>query len=44
MRMTQASNVTTITAWRVIGKGRNRAIVFTLPVDKVRILPQRQRR
>ncbi|KAL3146993.1 hypothetical protein ABBQ38_014960 [Trebouxia sp. C0009 RCD-2024] len=34
MRMTQASNITTITGWRVIGKGQNRAIVFTLPVDK----------
>ena len=33
--MTQASNITTITGWRVIGKGKNRAIVFTLPVDKV---------
>ena len=38
MRMTQASNITTITAWRVIGKGSNRAIVFTLPVDKVKVL------
>lgn len=38
MRMTQASNITAITAWRVIGKGSNRAIVFTLPVDKVPLL------
>lgn len=35
MRMTQASNVTMVTGWRVIGKGANRAITFTLPVDKV---------
>ena len=38
MRMTQASNITTITGWRVVGKGSNRAIVFTLPVDKVQLL------
>ena len=35
LRMCQSSNVTTVTSWRVIGKGNNRAIVMTLPVDKV---------
>ena len=34
-RMCQSSNVTIVKAWRVVGKGTNRTLVFTLPVDKV---------
>ncbi|KAL0045657.1 hypothetical protein WJX82_000761 [Trebouxia sp. C0006] len=41
LRMCQSSNVSTVTNWRVIGKGNNRAIVMTLPVDKdVEMKPQ----
>ncbi|KAL0041029.1 hypothetical protein WJX77_002724 [Trebouxia sp. C0004] len=41
LRMCQSSNVTTVTNWRVIGKGNNRAIVMNLPVDKdVELKPQ----
>ena len=39
LRMCQSSNVTTVIAWRVIGRGNNRAIVMTLPVDKVQCVP-----
>ena len=39
IRLCQSGNVTTVTEWRVLGKGNNRAIVFTLPVDKVSPLP-----
>lgn len=35
VRLVQQANVTTVTEWRVIGKGNNKTLVITLPVDQV---------